>query len=162
MIDNPGVDRRISTPEIYYDQLDDPQTTDIGVAMRGLIKILNPPHPDTRTADWYDISRAMIEGSSTVLDKERSLMDISARIVGLMRQYPWLQGFMRHEPQGAPISIRDLDQWAGNHVFDDYPGLFGITQTESHIFRGAYHGGNQPDLVAEAVRKLDIADSHLE
>lgn len=154
-----ALDLRISTPEVYYNQLDHPQTAQSNIARRGLVKVLNlDPNPGWRDVSWYDISSCMIEASNTVLKEERDLIGISSRIVGLMRQYPWLQGFMRYEDEGAPISVKDLDQWAGNHVFDDYPGLFGITQHESHIFRGAFHGGSNPTLVNQAVQLLEIAE----
>ena len=151
-------DIRVSTPEKVYDQLVEPQTTEIRVARKGLIKILNPAHPYTFEPGWFEISKALIETSSTELTEERDLLGISLRIVGLMRQYPWLQGFMHTAPKGSPISRLSLDQWAGNHVFDDLPGLFAITAHESHVFRAAFHGGNNPREVKKISRQLDIVD----
>lgn len=129
---------KVSTPEVFYDQLDNPQTDDLSVAVLGLAEILGM---EKRLYTLPEISQALIDQSSEEITLDaRDDEEVGRRIVGLLRQYPWLQPVTRIDREDDAVTSANLDIWAGNHLFDDSPGLFGITPAEGSKFRAMIQG----------------------
>lgn len=150
---------RISEPEVIYEQLPEPQTTEAWVAMEGLVKILNLK---VEFDVWHHISRTMVGRSEVELEAFRETPAILSRAAGLMDQYPWLQEIRPPRlNRETALTTRNFDIWAGNHLFDDFPGLFGITQIESHKLRGAVHGyGRSLTELRELAQEAGITFDH--
>ena len=55
----------------------------------------------------------------------------------LLCKYPKTTGF-----DNKRITVENLDDLAGNHLFDDQPKLFGISKLEGHKIRAYFQGGH--------------------
>lgn len=138
----------ISDPEALYGQLDEPHTDDALVALNGLKKNLGIDDPQ---AGLREVNNAM---SADIKAPKRDEKEVGRRIVGLLRQYPWLQPTTVVDRDGDRVTSANLDIWAGNHLFDDHPNLFGITPREGAAFRGTIQtiaGTSEYQQLCEAI-----------
>ena len=58
--------------------------------------------------------------------------------------------YLYHRSDSPVLTVRNLEISACNHLFDDYPHRFGITELDGHIIRAYFH--NTPDY--EYIREL--------
>jgi hypothetical protein len=49
-----------------------------------------------------------------------------------------LIGFKSAGIKNTQITVENLADLAGNHLFDDYPALFGISEHEGHVVRSFF------------------------
>lgn len=104
-------------------------------------------------------------GSLSDIRIERDTLDVEAigvQILGLIRQHPFLRrmpifsGNRRSTFDREAISAKQFDAWIGNHLFDDYPNMFGITEGEAHDLRGYVNSRVSDDMVRPLFHKLDL------
>ncbi len=95
--------------------------------------------PESRDASWKNISEKLIEDDPLEILASRPVVEVAERIITLFQGYPWL---IRGAMQDQPLDSRMLDCLIGNHEFDDFPGLYGITLGEASNLRGAVNGRN--------------------
>ncbi len=118
-------------PEIFYDQLDDPKTTDGLTALEGLSKVLGLGES---FVGFREVNDAIVTKNETPIDEaKRDEREVGRRIVGILQEYPWIG--MAAGSGRAGVTSRNLDIWTGNHLFDNFPAMFGITQHEADSFR---------------------------
>lgn len=91
--------------------------------------------------------------------------EIAKHIIGLLVRYPFL--WYSKTPSKEDVSIAKLaeifEQQSCNHLFDDFSGLYGITNLQGQQLRGSIQSshdssrltvGDVEDLIREARQKL--------
>jgi len=126
----------ISQPELFFEQLVDPQNPKKDIAMQGLYKILGIK-AEGPILSWLPISAMMMDGSGLEATPSREIPVIMKRINLLSNQYPWLLKSFAKLSTEASLTAKDFKYWARDHVFDDFPGLFGISHYEAVDLRSS-------------------------
>jgi hypothetical protein len=154
---------QVSQPEIIYAKLDEPHTPDVYIAAAGLTSVLHMPLSraiERRSYirdDLMDVSDVMISHETAItLPEERDPKEIGGILLGLLGKYPWLQRlYPGIEAQDSIfITERDFLVWSADHVFDDFPGFFGITEREAKMVRSQIMAS--PDAGAEFAHDLGL------
>ena len=141
----------VTNPEHLYRHIEVDATVavaeQVAAGRLALASMLGVP-PENYTS-LFLLNRAMgqahIPGSSQTVIVERdgltSPLDFGVHVVDLIGKYPFLRGnpqrAIGQSPLDSCITAKTFDAWVGNHLFDDYPHLFGVTKNEAHGFRGA-------------------------
>ncbi len=110
--------------------------------------------------NFTELSSAMLARSDTYERTPLYGVDYGRHVLRLLRAYP----FLRHNPVALPktphddstISAKLFDAWIGNHLFDDYPHLFGVTVGEAHDFRGRVNGRNYNSAIKPLFEALGL------
>jgi hypothetical protein len=71
-----------------------------------------------------------------------------------------LIGFKTAGINDTQLTVENLADLAGNHLFDDYPMLFGITELEGHTVRSFFQNPNYftQDFINRIRSKWDFFD----
>ncbi|NPE26934.1 hypothetical protein HNV12_02945 [Methanococcoides sp. SA1] len=81
-------------------------------------------------------------------DKERVAFEQILKVMGEKRElydsYPRCRS-----RDGERFTVLGLADLAGNHLFDDYPELFGITKHQGHVIRAYFENNDDKVLINE-------------
>jgi hypothetical protein len=109
-----------------------------------------------------DVNAALLGSVGVRLERQRDVYAVGARVVSLLTNYPWLQPKPNRLPDMRAVHMGDFDRWVGNHEFDDYPGIYGISSSEGHKLRehinGRHWDKNATVLVSEFCEKTGIVN----
>jgi hypothetical protein len=142
----------VSQPERIYDRLENPQTDDIGEVESQLIGLLGL---ETSGATLEEISTALTTQTG-ILGVERSGYLLASHVIDMLRQYPWLRSVCNNPELNLPLTAWELGSMAGNHAFDDYFGLFGISVYEGNVLRGEFQARSDQEALRAFSQELGI------
>lgn len=149
---------RYSNPETIYSQISSGNPlARISDATQALCLILGV-NCNLAGEDEARLSSELIRTYGEDSGEPRPMHTVISRILGLMQTYPFLIPSRDKQFPPKPDKFRE---WACNHIFDDLPGLYGISDSEGHRLRShAQHEqiyeGAKPFMVnyQEACRQI--------
>lgn len=140
----------VTNPEIIYRHIElDTSATiprQVTAGRLALASILGVSHENCN--NLYLLNEAMVharhpESKQTIFAERESLtspLDFGVHVVNLISKYPFLRGYpqlaIKQSSNDYRITAKTFDAWVANHLFDNYPHLFGVTKGEAHGFRG--------------------------
>lgn len=151
---------RVTNPEAVYAHVPVDASLTLEEQVRGGRTVLAELLGVEDHNNFAALSSAMLARPDTYERAPLYGVDYGRHVLRLLRAYP----FLRHNPIALPntpqddrtISAKLFDGWIGNHLFDDYPHLFGVTAGEAHDFRSTVNGRNYNSDIKHLFEVLDL------
>lgn len=150
----------VTNPEAVYAHIPVDSSMSLEAQMRAGRSLLAELLGVEDSNSFAELSSAMQARVETYERPPMYGVDYGRHVLRLLRTYP----FLRHNPIALPktpkndttISAKLFDAWIGNHLFDDYPHLFGVSAGEAHDFRRSVNARNYNSDIKPLFEALDL------